>query len=267
MQKRPLLTALVCLLVSVLTLSGCASKYGEQITEVNHYPQCYKPIADLREDENAVAKSTAAGAVGGALLGATIGYLVTGKASGAAAGAVAGGVAGGVAGNVYGKNQQQKRDAQFLARYAQALDADTSSMTRATAAAQVASKCYNEEFRKVADDYRNRRITRKEFDERYKEIRAGLQEISYVLTMRYDDMTQKDQEYQAALLEDYTKAPAKAPKKSRKAKASGTQTIREKSTAFKEARDDMYAEKLKTENYAANMEAEYNTLILTGAAV
>ena len=69
-MKTGKLTALVAVLImALLALPGCASKYGAQRTKVNYYPQCYQPVQQLRDDENYVAKSTATGAVGGALLG------------------------------------------------------------------------------------------------------------------------------------------------------------------------------------------------------
>ncbi len=119
MKKNAFLPALAALLVSAaLLLPGCASQYGEKITKVNHYPQCYKPIEDLRNEENAVAKSTAAGAATGAVTGAIAGGIATGSWKGAVAGAAVGGAAGAVAGNAYGKAQQAKRDAAFFAEYA-----------------------------------------------------------------------------------------------------------------------------------------------------
>ena len=93
MQRRAYLP-LVFILVGGLLFSGCTSRYGEQRTRVNYYPQCYEPVNQLRKDENSTGKSTAAGAAGGALLGALIGGLATGKVEGALAGAVAGGAAG-----------------------------------------------------------------------------------------------------------------------------------------------------------------------------
>ncbi|MDR2604184.1 MAG: hypothetical protein LBC55_02385, partial [Desulfovibrio sp.] len=67
-------TALCLFLLPALSLSGCASKYGEQTTQVNYYPDCYAPIKDLRSSEYATAKSAGAGAAVGAVLGALVGY-------------------------------------------------------------------------------------------------------------------------------------------------------------------------------------------------
>ena len=139
MRTRFLIPVLILSLA--LLAPGCASKYGDQITKVNYYPQCYQPVSDLRADENAVAKSTATGAIGGALIGAAIGGLASGDWKGALAGAAVGGAGGAVAGHAYGKHKQQQRDAAYIAHYAQMLDEDTASMNRTTAAARVATNC------------------------------------------------------------------------------------------------------------------------------
>jgi hypothetical protein len=56
MQRRVYLP-LILLLAGSLLFSGCTSRYGEQKTKVNHYPQCYEPVAQLRKDETAPAKA------------------------------------------------------------------------------------------------------------------------------------------------------------------------------------------------------------------
>lgn len=238
MRTRFLIPVLILSLA--LLAPGCASKYGDQITKVNYYPQCYQPVSDLRADENAVAKSTATGAIGGALIGAAIGGLASGDWKGALAGAAVGGAGGAVAGHAYGKHKQQQRDAAYIAHYAQMLDEDTASMNRTTAAARVATNCYNTEFKRLVADYKAKRVTKEELRTRYEEIRSGLQEISYILTERYDQMQQKDAEYQAALASDYTAAPSVTPKK---ASAKKKQSIAYKSSARKQAAQDMADQK------------------------
>ena len=235
----------ILVLSLALLAPGCASKYGDQITPVNYYPQCYQPVSDLRADENAVAKSTATGAIGGALIGAAVGGLASGDWKGALAGAAVGGTAGAIGGNIYGKNQQQKRDAAYLAEYASMLDEDTASMNRTTAAAKVAISCYNQEFDRLVADYKAKRVTKEELSARYEEIRSGLQEISYILTQRYDQMQEKDARYEAALAADYTAAPAVTPKK---ASAKKKQSIGYKASARKQAAADMARQKTEIAN-------------------
>lgn len=197
----------MCLFLTAgLLVSGCTSQYGEQKTKVNYYPQCYQPVNQLRQDENSTGKSTAAGAVGGALLGALIGGLATGKASGALVGAAAGGAAGAVAGNMYGKSKAKDRDAAYLHQYSQQLGTEAASMNRSTAAAKVASKCYDDQFKQAVNQFKAGQISRIEFQQRYNEIRSGLEETSFILNDTAATMAKKDGEYQQALAEPYTSA-------------------------------------------------------------
>ena len=197
----------MCLILTAgLFGSGCTSQYGAQKTKVNYYPQCYQPVNQLRQDENSTGKSTAAGAVGGALLGALIGGLATGKASGALIGAAAGGAAGAVAGNVYGKSKSQQRDAAYMQQYSQQLGSEAASMNRSTAAAKVAAKCYDDQFKLAASQFKAGQISRIEFQDRYNEIRSGLEETSFILNDTATTMAKKDGEYQQALAEPYTTA-------------------------------------------------------------
>lgn len=204
MVKRPfslLLTVLAC----IALLGGCASKYGAQTTQVNYYPQCYAPVAQLRADEERVNNATAGGAAGGALLGALIGGLATGKVEGALAGAVAGGAAGAVGGNIYGKSRQRDNDRQLLASYAAQLGEDSASMDRATAAARLSARCYDTQFRQAAAQYKAGAITRQDFQDRYTEIRSGLEETSRILKLTSDHVMERDAEYQRTLAKAQTK--------------------------------------------------------------
>lgn len=204
---RKLASLPLCLvLAGVLVLPGCASKYGQQKTRVNYYPQCYQPVSQLRQDEYSTGTSTATGAVGGALLGALIGGLATGKASGALAGAAVGGAAGAVGGNIYGKSKAKERDEAHLLEYSRQLGAEAEGMDRTTAAAKVAAKCYDEQFKLAAKQYKAGQITRMEFQDRYSEIRSGLEETSYILNETSTTMAKKDSEYQQTLAEPYTAA-------------------------------------------------------------
>ena len=49
MVKRHL-RLLVVTVACIALLGGCASKYGAQTTQVNYYPQCYSPVAQLRAE-------------------------------------------------------------------------------------------------------------------------------------------------------------------------------------------------------------------------
>ena len=207
MQHRVFLPGLALLLAGSLLLTGCASQYGAQKTKVNYYPQCYQPVAQLRQDENSTGTSTAVGAAGGALLGALIGGLATGKVEGA------------VAGNIYGKSQARDRDAAYLQAYSRQLGSEAASMNRATAAAKVAAKCYDEQFQLAANQFKAGQITRLDFQDRYNEIRSGLEETSFILNSTATTMAQKDSEYQRALAEQYTAAEPASAKRASTAKS------------------------------------------------
>lgn len=253
MLRRSFSMCLALVLLSVMTLTGCKSQYGEQKTTVNYYPQCYTPVAELRKDENSVAKSTAAGAAGGAVLGALIGGLATGKVEGALVGAVAGGAAGAVGGNVYGKSQAKQRDAQYLEAYARQLGSEAQVMDRATAAATVAMKCYDKEFKTAIAQYKAGTITRIELDERYKEIRSGLEETSVILKSTVTSMAERDAEYQKALAEDFTNVQ---PKRSQ------STPVRKQASAWKESRDNLVRTQSELESRLVAYEQGYTSATL-----
>lgn len=153
---------------------GCASKYGAQTTDVHYYPDCYQPIADLRSAEKSFNTTMVMGTTMGALLGAVIGASQTGKAEGALAGAAIGAGAGAGASYLVAKYNNERDDRVRLASYARDLNADVNSLNRVTAAGQVAYNCYSAKFRAALEDYKAKRITRAELDQRYAEIKSGL---------------------------------------------------------------------------------------------
>ena len=186
-------------LAALLLANGCTSKYGSQITDVNHYPNCYAPIAELRADEKNVQTGTGAGAAIGAFMGALVGYAATGKASGAVAGAATGAVVGGLAGYGIAKHKTESDAKVRLANYAEAVGQDVNQMDVATASASKARQCYEAAFDTARADFKNNRISAAEFEARYKEIRSGLLETANILDNISINMTEKDKEYREAL--------------------------------------------------------------------
>lgn len=79
-------------------------------------------------------------------------------------------------------------------------------MNRASAAAKIAAQCYDEQFQLAANQFKAGQITRLEFQDRYTEIRSGLEETSLILNGTATAMAQKDSEYQKALAEQYAAA-------------------------------------------------------------
>lgn len=198
-MKRRL--APILILVVALSLSpGCASKYGEQRTVVNYYPGCYAPIRDLRDREYDGAKTTAGAAVVGALGGALIGLLASdGHAAGALAGAAAGGVVGAAAGGIYASKQKERDDNIRLASYLQDMDGDISNMDLDAAAASKSYQCYEQAFKRLIADIRERRVSPTVASARYAEIRSGEEEAASIfggLSVKSQDLqTQYEQAF------------------------------------------------------------------------
>ncbi len=232
--------SLVALLILSIFSTGCASKYGAQTTQVAYYPACYQPVSDLRRDEANINDSTSTGLVIGALLGALIGGVATGDAKGAVVGAAAGGAVGAVGGHAYATSEAKDRDAEFYRQYASQLDAETIQMSRANAAAKIAAQCYDKEFKKVVADAQAGNISKIELTNRYEEIRSGLEETSRILNVTYNNMHQKDAEYQKVMAEEtkvydpvYAKNQAKTNTPQRKAEVKKASTSTQKWQASK----------------------------------
>ncbi len=223
LSKRTLCLAFM---LTILPLSGCASKYGAQTTSVHYYPSCYRPVEQLRAEENSVGKSTAGGAAAGAIIGALIGGLTTGSVEGAVVGGAVGGVSGAVAGHMYGTSQQEQRDAAFYRKYASQLDTESAQMGRANAAAQVAAKCYDSEFKRIVADAQAGKISKIELTNRYEEIRAGLEETSRILRTTYNNMAEKDTQYKQIMA-----AEVNAPKQQKPQNTQVRNEVRQASTS------------------------------------
>lgn len=200
----------VCvLIIGALASAGCTSKYGQQITTVGYYPDCYAPIRDLRASEHSVAKSVGGGAALGAALGALIGYAASGgKGSGALVGAATGAVAGGAAGGIYGQHSKDQEDAARLAEYNAQLDGRIGAVNRTTAAARVARQCYERQFTVAASEYQAGRLTREQFYARYVEVRNGLEEAASILGEANRNGAQVAADYNRALEQESARVAA-----------------------------------------------------------
>ena len=216
---------LILLLFCVLSVTGCASKYGTQTTKVNYYPDCYSPINELRKTEFAVEKSTAAGAVVGGVLGAIVGLAASGgKASGAAIGAATGAVAGGAVGYGVGKSSQSSSDAALLADYNSRLDGSIRETDKATAAARIARQCYERQFTVAVSEFKAKRLSREQFNSRYQEVISGMEEAANILGTANKNSSQVVTAYNRAIDEESSKrgvssAAVRSSAKSKKASA------------------------------------------------
>lgn len=189
-------------LMSVFTLTGCASKYGQQVTQVEYFPQCYSSIAELRASEDAYARTVATGSVVGALLGALGGYLATGKTEGALVGAAVGGVAGTAVGYSKAESDEASEGNRRMATYLQELDGDISGLDYVTASARLAIQCYDKQFKSSIASFKARKISKIELDKRYVEIRNGTQEASAILGVAIDSTLKKEEQYQKIIVEE-----------------------------------------------------------------
>ena len=187
------------LVITLLMATGCTSKYGNQLTDVNYYPSCYDPIGELRASEERVQTGAGAGMAVGAVLGALIGYAVTGKARGALVGAAAGTAVGGVAGYGIAKHRENINAEERMAAYNTEMNSDMSKMDIVTLSATRARQCYENAFEQARADLKAKRITTAEFDSRYQEIRSGLVESSSILGDLSTNMASRDKEYNEAL--------------------------------------------------------------------
>ena len=188
-------------IASTLLTSGCASRYGEQITNVKHYGQCYAPISELRAAEAKSDNTVIGGAVGGALLGALAGAAIDSKnpGRGALIGAAAGAAVGAGAGYAVAKHREIEEDKARYASYINEMDADLQNATGVQLAANNARKCYESQFKKAVADYKSKRISRAEFDEKFAEIRNGLTEATTILGVALTNLQERENTYQEAL--------------------------------------------------------------------
>ena len=189
------------LIVSTLLVSGCNSRYGTQITNVKHYGQCYAPIAELRAAEEKTDQTVVGAAVGGAILGALAGAAIDSKnrGRGALIGAVGGAVVGAGAGYAVAKHREIQEDRARFASYFSDMDADMQNATGVQLAANNARKCYESSFKAAVADFKAKRISRAEFEEKYTETKNGLTEATTILGSAITGLQEKETAYQEAL--------------------------------------------------------------------
>lgn len=200
---RPLV--LTTIITFALTAGGCASRYGMQRTQVQFYPNCYQPIAQLRQSEHSVLKGTAGGAALGVLAGALLGVLSADRGErgkSAVIGGVVGGVAGGMAGNVYAQKQQIADENMRMASYLEDLEGDISGLDIVSASARTSLQCYDHQFQNLVGNIRAKRVSRGQAEMMFSEIRNGREEAIAILGQAETQGRELDRQYQAALAEE-----------------------------------------------------------------
>lgn len=110
------------------------------------------------------------------------------------------------------KYNNERDDRVRLASYARDLNADVNSLNRVTAAGQVAYNCYSAKFRAALEDYKAKRITRAELDQRYAEIKSGLAEASAILGSTLSEADKREAEYRQVLTVEAKKASRRSPR-------------------------------------------------------
>ncbi len=279
---RKLLVVLLCFMLGV---SGCASKYGEQITTVKYYPDCYAPIAELRKSEKNVGNKVIGGAMVGALAGALIGAATTGRASGALAGAAIGAAAGGLTGYAAAKYEEHKDDKARYASYISDMDSDMEGATSVQLAANNARKCYEERFDEASREYKAKLISKEQFREKYTEIKNGLTETSRLLGKASQSLNEKQQQYYTALSEEAARSnqpvpqatksykPVSKPKKGKAAQpaveakpvSATLQGISDKNAQLAQKNEETVSAKVAIDNSVAMMDKNAMDLLGEGA--
>lgn len=189
--------------VSIMTMMGCASnQYGQQITQVEYYQDCYEPIQHLRTKDKTVVSHTIAGGVIGGVLGGLAGALATGKVEGALVGATAGAVSGAGLGYAQAKQQSIADDNARMASYLKDIDGDIEGLNIATASARAAHKCYLNKFNTAIANYKSGKISKIELQYRYKEISDGCKEAEQILGHAINDSYNKEKVYRDAINEE-----------------------------------------------------------------
>jgi len=184
-----------------LLLTGCASQYGRQSTVVQYYPDCYAPIAKLREEEKQFFKNVATGAVVGALAGAAIGAAL-GDWRGALVGAGAGLVVGAGVAAALTKYKQVQDDRQRRSYLSRDMAAEAATLDRVGLSAALASKCYRQRFDQLMTDYSAGAMSREEFQARALEIISGLNEIATITKSFNGEANLRLRQYQDMLVSE-----------------------------------------------------------------
>lgn len=201
---RPLVLT-TALTLAAFSVSGCASRYGVQRTQVQFYPGCYQPIAQLRESEHSVLKGTAGGAALGVLAGALLGALAADRGDrgkSALIGGVVGGVSGGMMGNIHAQKQRIADENMRMASYLEDLEGDISGLDFVSASARTSLQCYDHQFQSLVEAIRARQVSRDHAERMFSEIRTGREEAIAILGQAETQGRELDRQYQAALDEE-----------------------------------------------------------------
>lgn len=187
-------------------MTGCASQYGPRLTRVQHFPDCYQPIYDLRQAEHRIARTTVGSAAVGTGLGALIGLVIADnkkqRTTHALAGAAAGGVIGGMAGAMYSNKQQIKDENARMYSYLQDLDGDIHNLNIASASAMTSLQCYDKKFESTSRMLVSRQLPKPVAYQMFNEIQSGRTEALSILDKTEQSWRVKNVQYNTAIHEE-----------------------------------------------------------------
>ena len=238
------------LILGLITVaSGCASKYGKQTVDVKYYPDCYKPISEMRKEESRRAANTVAGAIVGGLAGAAIGHQ-QGGTEGAIIGAVGGALIGATAANLLTEEFQKKERNERLVAYSQALDQDIQGLDAAVASAKLVNACYANSYKILKAEYQAHKIGKDEMAVRLKELRDGTKDANLVLA-KFASGIEENQQYYADIQR------VEIQKGTSSKQLAGVTT---KTKQIEQRNKDLSLELQRMNTVAATFESDYQTI-------
>ena len=208
--NKPMYRFVVYFICMLFFISGCGSKYGPQTTVVNHYPECYSPISQLREEQSKFVKTVAVGAVAGALIGAAIGAAV-GGGRGALAGSAIGAVAGGGISAAMTKYKQIQDDKERRSYLSQDIASNAATLDHVGLAAATATKCYQDQFNMLQSELDQGTISKELYQSKALEIISGLNEIATITNSINTEAESRMKEYESAMSAEAKKDNATLP--------------------------------------------------------
>jgi len=201
-MNNKLVTSCLIAVMGFTSLTGCASKYGTQLTHPECYPECYEPIHQLRDKENNVAKGAGVGAAVGCASGTAVGLIKGKKWQDALVGCLAGGIMGAAIGAYYEKRQVDKDTNVRMAAYIRDLDGDISNLNIETVSAQRAIECYKRRFDEATVQFKKGLISREDYGKKYHEISSGMREAQMILGENVATAQKIDQQYNDAFAKE-----------------------------------------------------------------
>jgi hypothetical protein len=185
----------VMLVVTMFFLSGCATKLGRQTVKVKYYPQCYKPIQDMRAAEEQLRKNVATGALVGAGAGAAVGLASGEGVKGVLLGALIGAAVGAAGTYIISAQLQEKSAQERIKAYNSTLDMESQSLATAAKTAKMTCDCYAKSYDELKRNYQRGNMSKAEMLERLTEIRNGNNDALTIMQNYNADVSKNQQSF------------------------------------------------------------------------